>query len=594
MNHNTNISNFLPTSKKEMDALGWNQPDIILFTGDAYIDHPSFGAAVIGRVLEHQGFNVAIVPQPNWRDDLRDFKKLGQPRLFFAVTSGCMDSMVNHYTANKRLRSDDAYTADGKSGNRPDYAVTVYSKILRSLYPDTPIVIGGVEASLRRFAHYNYWSDKLLPSIMISSEADLLVYGMGEKSIVEIAQKLDEGYLIKDITHVPQTARLISNDAYESDKEHIKLNSFDECLKSSRKFGENFRVIEEESNKLDPAHLTEPYNDSILVVNPTYPPSSTKEMDSWWDLPYMRAPHPRYKGKVIPAWEMIKFSINIHRGCFGGCTFCTISAHQGKFISSRSPNSIINEANQIANSPDFKGYLSDLGGPSANMYMMQGKNLKVCQKCKKPSCIYPKICSNLNTSHKPLLDLYRKVRELKGIKKVTIGSGLRYDLFADQSDATNRKYLEELFVHHVSGRLKVAPEHTEENVLKLMRKPSFKLFLELKAKFDIFNRKYSKKQQLIPYFISSHPGCTIESMRELTKKVEKIGLHIEQVQDFTPTPMTLASTIFYTGTDPYTNKSVFVERSKDGKIKQREHFFWYKKPKNFQNSNRKGPDKRRR
>ncbi len=577
-----------------MDALGWNQPDIILFTGDAYIDHPSFGAAVIGRVLEHQGFNVAIVPQPNWRDDLRDFKKLGQPRLFFAVTSGCMDSMVNHYTANKRLRSDDAYTADGKSGNRPDYAVTVYSKILRSLYPDTPIVIGGVEASLRRFAHYNYWSDKLLPSIMISSQADLLVYGMGEKSIVEIAQKLDEGYLIKDITHVPQTARLISNDAYESDKEHIKLNSFDECLKSSRKFGENFRVIEEESNKLDPAHLTEPYNDSILVVNPTYPPSSTKEMDSWWDLPYMRAPHPRYKGKVIPAWEMIKFSINIHRGCFGGCTFCTISAHQGKFISSRSPNSIIKEANQIANSPDFKGYLSDLGGPSANMYMMQGKNLKVCQKCKKPSCIYPKICSNLNTSHKPLLDLYRKVRELKGIKKVTIGSGLRYDLFADQSDATNRKYLEELFVHHVSGRLKVAPEHTEENVLKLMRKPSFKLFLELKAKFDIFNRKYSKKQQLIPYFISSHPGCTIESMRELTKKVEKIGLHIEQVQDFTPTPMTLASTIFYTGTDPYTNKSVFVERSKNGKIKQREHFFWYKKPKNFQNSNRKGPDKRRR
>lgn len=595
MNHNTSISNFLPTSKKEMDALGWNQPDIILLTGDAYIDHPSFGAAVIGRVLEHQGFNVAIVPQPNWRDDLRDFKKLGQPRLFFAVTSGCMDSMVNHYTANKRLRSDDAYTADGKSGNRPDYAVTVYSKIIRSLYPDTPIVIGGVEASLRRFAHYDYWSDKLLPSILISSDADLLVYGMGEKSIVEIARKLDEGYLIKDITQVPQTARLISLNTYEPDKEHVKLNNFDECLKSSRKFGENFKVIEEESNKLDPAHLIEPYNDSILVVNPTYPPSSTKEMDSWWDLPYMRAPHPRYKGKVIPAWEMIKFSINIHRGCFGGCSFCTISAHQGKFISSRSPNSIINEANQIANSSDFKGYLSDLGGPSANMYMMQGKNLKVCQKCKKPSCIYPKICSNLHTSHKPLLDLYRKVRELKGIKKVTIGSGLRYDLFADQSDATNRKYLEELFVHHVSGRLKVAPEHTEENVLKLMRKPSFKLFLELKAKFDIFNRKYGEKQQLIPYFISSHPGCTIENMRELTKKVEKIGLHIEQVQDFTPTPMTLASTIFFTGTDPYTNKSVFVERSKDGKIKQREHFFWYKKPKNFQNrNNRKGPDKRRR
>ncbi|MFP4557156.1 MAG: YgiQ family radical SAM protein [Bacteroidales bacterium] len=594
MNQDTNISNFLPTSKKEMDALGWEQPDIILFTGDAYIDHPSFGAAVVARVLEKQGFNVAIVPQPNWRDDLRDFKKLGTPRLFFAVTSGCMDSMVNHYTANKRLRSDDAYTAGGKSGNRPDYAVSTYSKILRSIFPDTPIVIGGVEASLRRFAHYDYWADKLLPSIMVSSDADLLVYGMGEKSIVEIAQKLDEGYLIKDVIHVPQTARLIGKSIYESKKEHIKLNHFDDCLKSPQKFGENFKVIEEESNKINPSLIIEPYNNSLLVVNPPYAPSSTKEMDSWWDLPYMRAPHPRYKGKVIPAWEMIKFSVNIHRGCFGGCSFCTISAHQGKFISSRSPDSIINEVNKIIDSPDFKGYLSDLGGPSANMYMMQGKDIKLCEKCKKPSCIYPKICSNLNTSHKPLLDLYRKVREIKGIKKVTIGSGLRYDLFANQSDATNREYLEELFVHHVSGRLKVAPEHTEESVLKLMRKPNFKLFLELKAKFDIFNRKYSKKQQLIPYFISSHPGCTNDNMRELTKKVEKIGLHIEQVQDFTPTPMTLASTIFYTGTDPYSGKSIFVERTKEGKIKQREHFFWYKKPKDFQKrTNRRHPIKRR-
>ncbi len=565
---------FLPTSKKEMDYLGWEQADVILFSGDAYVDHPSFGAAVIGRVLESAGYKVAIVPQPNWRDDLRDFKKLGTPRLFFAVTSGTMDSMVNHYTANKRLRSDDAYTPGGKSGFRPDYAVNVYSNILKKLYPDTPLIIGGVEASLRRLTHYDYWKDELLPSILYSSKADLLVYGMGERTIVQIANSISSGNDLESLKTLPQTAYLSDDkNDYLADDEYVMLNSFDDCLKSPQKFGENFKNIEIESNKSVNKRLVEPIRDSFVIVNSTLPPANTAEMDLVWDLPYIRLPHPRYKGKSIPAWEMIKFSINIHRGCFGGCSFCTISAHQGKFISSRSEKSILREVEIISSMPDFKGYLSDLGGPSANMYQMHGINLDICAKCKKPSCIFPKICTNLNTNHKPLLKLYRKVRSVKDVKKVFIGSGIRYDMFADWSNSTNREYFDEVVRYHVSGRLKVAPEHTEDQVLRYMRKPDFNLFVELKEKFDTINRKHGLKQQLIPYFISSHPGCTIEHMQKLSEKVSKLGLHLEQVQDFTPTPMTLASTIFYTGVDPYTGKQVFTERSKEGKLKQRDLFF---------------------
>jgi uncharacterized radical SAM protein YgiQ len=577
MMNNQQNNKFLPTSKKEMDALGWTQADIILFTGDAYVDHPSFGAAIIGRILENAGYKVAIVPQPNWRDDLRDFRKLGEPRLFFAVTSGNMDSMVNHYTANKRLRSDDAYTAGGESGFRPDYAVKVYSQIIKKTHPNIPLIIGGVEASLRRFTHYDYWSDKLLPSILVDSGADMLVYGMGEKPIVEIAQRLDRGETISTMDDILQTA-FISGKAYDSDKEHIVLSSYNECLKNPLKLGESFKVIEEESNKLISQVLIEPLEDKSIVVNPPYPVATSNEMDSWWDLPYVRAPHPRYKGKRIPAWEMIKFSVNIHRGCFGGCSFCTISAHQGKFISSRSVDSILKEVKKISQDPDFKGYLTDLGGPSANMYKMQGKNLNVCAKCKKPSCIYPSICSNLQTDHEPLIKLYQKVRALPYIKKAFIGSGIRYDLFVDWSNPVNRQYFDEVVRFHVSGRLKVAPEHTEDYVLKQMRKPSFKLFEDLKVKFDTINRKNSLNQQLIPYFISSHPGCTLENMQSLAKRMEKMHIQPEQVQDFTPTPMTLASTIFYTGIDPYSGKPTFVERSKEGKLKQRENFFWYKKP----------------
>ncbi|MDD3567458.1 MAG: YgiQ family radical SAM protein [Bacteroidales bacterium] len=569
-------SAFLPTSKKEMDALGWTQADIILFTGDAYVDHPSFGAAVIGRVLEGAGYRVAIVPQPNWRDDLRDFRKLGEPRLFFAVTSGNMDSMVNHYTANKRLRSDDAYTAGGQSGFRPDYAVQVYSQIIKKIYPEIPLVIGGVEASLRRLTHYDYWADKLMPSILCDSKADMLIYGMGEKPIMQLAQRLNKGELIGSITDLPQTVFLTSN-TYPDDSKSITLHSYNDCLKNPSKLGDNFRIIEEESNKMIPCRLIEPYGESSIVVNPPYPIATPNEMDAWWDLPYVRAPHARYKGKKIPAWEMIKFSVNIHRGCFGGCSFCTISAHQGKFVSSRSEKSILKEVDRITKDPEFKGYLSDLGGPSANMYMMQGKNLSICAKCKKPSCIYPSICSNLNTNHEPLLKLYQKVRSIPKVKKAFIGSGIRYDLFADWSNPVNRQYFDDVVRFHVSGRLKVAPEHTEDTVLKYMRKPSFKLFEEFKVKFDTINRKFSLNQQLIPYFISSHPGCTLEHMNSLAKRMEKMRIHPEQVQDFTPTPMTLASTIFYTGIDPYTGKPVFVERSKEGKLKQRENFFWYKK-----------------
>ena len=569
-------SAFLPTSKKEMDALGWTQADIILFTGDAYVDHPSFGAAVIGRVLEGAGYRVAIVPQPNWRDDLRDFRKLGEPRLFFAVTSGNMDSMVNHYTANKRLRSDDAYTAGGQSGFRPDYAVQVYSQIIKKIYPEIPLVIGGVEASLRRLTHYDYWADKLMPSILCDSKADMLIYGMGEKPIMQLAQRLNKGELIGSITDLPQTVFLTSN-TYPDDSKSITLHSYNDCLKNPSKLGDNFRIIEEESNKMIPCRLIEPYGESSIVVNPPYPIATPNEMDAWWDLPYVRAPHARYKGKKIPAWDMIKFSVNIHRGCFGGCSFCTISAHQGKFVSSRSEKSILKEVDRITKDPEFKGYLSDLGGPSANMYMMQGKNLSICAKCKKPSCIYPSICSNLNTNHEPLLKLYQKVRSIPKVKKAFIGSGIRYDLFADWSNPVNRQYFDDVVRFHVSGRLKVAPEHTEDTVLRYMRKPSFKLFEELKVKFDTINRKFSLNQQLIPYFISSHPGCTLEHMNSLAKRMEKMRIHPEQVQDFTPTPMTLASTIFYTGIDPYTGKPVFVERSKEGKLKQRENFFWYKK-----------------
>ena len=563
---------FLPTTLKEVRARGWDELDVILFTGDAYIDHPSFGAAVIGRLLEAEGYRVAIVPQPNWRDDLRDFKKLGAPRLFFAVSGGAMDSMVNHYTANLRLRHDDAYTAGGAAGFRPDRTVTVYTQILKQLFPHTPVVVGGIEASLRRLTHYDYWSNRLHPSILASSGADLVIYGMGDRTILEVARAMRNGYNAKLLRKLPQVA-FLADAAYVDrldPEQTLRLHSFEECEASKEAFGENFTIIERESNLLHPtATLVEGVGEQFVVVNPPGAILTTEELDRSFDLPYERAPHPRYRDRgAIPAWEMIRHSVNIHRGCFGGCSFCTISAHQGKFIHSRSEQSILREVERITQMPDFRGYLSDVGAPSANMYRMQGRDRTLCERCRRPSCLHPKICPNLNNDHRPLLDLYAKIRAVKGIKKAFIGSGIRYDLFDDSP------YLATVLKHHTSGRLKVAPEHTEEHVLQLMRKPPFALFEQLNADFQTICRREGLRYQLIPYFISSHPGCMERDMKALSERVlGRLHFTLEQVQDLTPTPMTLSSVMFYTGMNPYTKKPLFVARNQEDKKRQKSYFF---------------------
>ncbi|MBO5187599.1 MAG: YgiQ family radical SAM protein [Prevotella sp.] len=577
------LSDFLPTTKKEMDIRGWQETDVILFSADAYVDHPSFGAAVIGRTLEAAGYKVAIVPQPDWHGDFRDFKKLGRPRLFFGISPGCMDSMVNKYTANKRLRSEDAYSPDGRHDMRPEYPTIVYSKILRQLYPDVPIVLGGIEASLRRLTHYDYWQNSLRRCILCDSGADMIIYGMGEKPILELCKQLENGMPIKQITNIPQTVYLTSKNDLPGglSNDDIVLHSHEKCLKDKKAQAENFRHIEEESNKIHASRLIQEVDGRIAVVNPPYPPMTTSELDASFDLPYTRVPHPKYKNKRIPAYEMIKFSVNIHRGCFGGCAFCTISAHQGKFISCRSKESIIREVKQVMNMSDFKGYLSDLGGPSANMYGMKGRNTNICEKCKRPSCINPQICPNLSTDHSALIDIYRTVDKLPGIKKSFIGSGVRYDLLLHRSndEKTNKaaaEYTRELICRHVSGRLKVAPEHTSDNVLRLMRKPPFKQFDEFKRIFDRINREENLNQQIIPYFISSHPGCSEADMAELAVNTKKLDFHLEQIQDFTPTPMTVSTETWYTGYDPYTMEPVFSAKTQKEKLAQRQFFFWYK------------------
>lgn len=580
------ITDWLPTSKKEVDQMGWNELDVILFTGDAYIDHPSFGAAVIGRVLEAEGLRIAIVPQPNWTDDLRDFKKLGRPRLFFAVTAGNMDSMVNHYTAGKRKRSNDSYTPGGQIGKRPDYATITYSKILKELYPDVPLVLGGIEASLRRLTHYDYWSDRLMPSILADTKADLLFYGMGEKSIVDFARLVKRGIPINSLTTIPQTVFMAgAEEAYATKKnwDELELASHDTCLQEKKEFARNFMHIEEESNKMEAKKLVQRIGDKKVVVNPPWPTFKEKEIDRIYDLPYTRLPHPRYKNKgAIPAYDMIRHSINIHRGCFGGCTFCTISAHQGKFIASRSEKSVLKEVNKVTEMPDFKGYISDLGGPSANMYKMKGIHEEICKKCKRPSCIFPSVCKNLDIDHKPMLDLYEKVRHNPKVKKAFIGSGIRYDMILENTNdkevnENNRKYLREVIKHHVSGRLKVAPEHSSDEVLKFMRKPSFKLFEELNQEFVKINKEEKLNQQLIPYFISSHPGSKSEDMANLAIQTKDMNFRLEQVQDFTPTPMTLATVVYYSGYHPYTMEQIYTARNKNAKEQQRQFFFWYKK-----------------
>ena len=595
------LSDWLPTTRKEMDLRGWDRADVILFSGDAYVDHPSFGAAVIGRLLEAAGLRVCIVPQPDWHGDLRDFKRLGRPRLFFGISPGCMDSMVNKYTAARRLRSEDAYSPDGRHNMRPEYPTIVYTQCLRSIYPDVPVVLGGIEASLRRVAHYDYWQERIRPSILVDSGADMITYGMGDKVNLELVRILEsfldtfdesleydpikgetlmtrKGFrkaVVEQMT-LPQTVVLAEEvEAREGD---IVLHSYEDCLQNLRLHAENFRHVEEESNKMHASRLIQKTGKLHVVVNQPYPPLSSEELDNSFDLPYTRLPHPKYNGKRIPAFDMIKFSVNMHRGCFGGCAFCTISAHQGKFIMSRSKESILREVEQITRMPDFRGNLSDLGGPSANMYMMSGRNPKACQACVRPSCIHPKVCPNLNGDHRPLLDIYRAVDAMPGIRHSYIGSGVRYDMLLHdwKDEALNlaaQEYTRELITRHVSGRLKVAPEHTEEHVLYIMRKPSFSLFHKFKGIFDKVNREAGLRQQIIPYFISSHPGCTIRDMENLSHETRSIGLETDQVQDFTPTPLTVATTIYATGYHPYTLEQVFCEHDPEEKKRQKSFFF---------------------
>jgi uncharacterized radical SAM protein YgiQ len=579
------ITDWLPITKKEVEQRGWEELDVILISGDAYVDHPAFGAAVIGRIIESEGFRVAIVPQPNWKDDLRDFKKMGKPKYFFGVTAGCMDSMVNHYTANKRLRSNDSYTPGGEAGFRPDYATTVYTKILKEIYPDVPVLIGGIEASLRRVTHYDYWQDKLLPSILHDSGADMLVYGMGEQPLREILKLVRQGVPLNTIRNINQIS--YQQDTAEplgefNNWDTVEISSHEVCLQDKIKYAANFKVVEVESNKWQANRIIQKVGDKTLVINPPFKTMDEKEMDKSFDLPYTRMPHPKYKNRgPIPSYEMIKFSINMHRGCFGGCSFCTISAHQGKFIASRSQESIMKEVDQIVKHPEFKGYISDLGGPSANMYQMKGKDESICNRCQSPSCIHPVICSNLDTSHTPLTEIYRKVDAHPEVKKAFVGSGVRYDLLVDDFNKNNQDgnhdiYMEQLVTRHVSGRLKVAPEHTSDDTLRVMRKPGFKYFRKFKEKYDNIQAKHNLKQPLIPYFISSHPGCEEADMANLAAETKDLGFQLEQVQDFTPTPMTVSEVIYYSGVHPYTLQPIKTAKTKEEKQAQNNYFFWYK------------------
>ncbi len=579
------ITDWMPLTMHEVEKRGWDEVDVVLVSGDAYVDHPAFGTAVIGRIMESEGLRVAIIAQPNWKDDLRDFKKFGKPKYFFGVTAGCMDSMVNHYTANKRLRSDDSYTPGGEAGFRPDYASIVYTNILKKLYPDVPVLLGGIEASLRRVTHYDYWRDKLMPSILVDAGADMLVYGMGEQPLREILKLVQQGVPFSSMRNINQVAFLHDANAPlrdYNDWSSVELASHETCLTDKIKYAANFKIVEVESNKWQANRITQKVGDKVLVINPPFKTMEEAEIDKSFDLPYTRMPHPKYKKRgPIPAYEMIKFSVNMHRGCFGGCSFCTISAHQGKFVASRSEKSVLKEVDEITKHPEFKGYISDLGGPSANMYKMKGKDESICARCQSPSCIHPVICSNLDTSHKPMTELYRKVDANPAIKKAFVGSGVRYDLLVDDfnknnADGNHDEYMEQLVTRHVSGRLKVAPEHTSDDTLRVMRKPSFKYFKLFKKKYDQIQEKYGLKQPLIPYFISSHPGCEEQDMANLAAETKDLGFQLEQVQDFTPTPMTVAEVIYYSGVHPYTLKPVKTAKTREEKQAQNNYFFWYK------------------
>jgi len=626
------VAPVLPMSKAEMDELGWDACDVILVTGDAYIDHPSFGMALIGRLLEAQGFRVGIISQPDWTS-AKDFMKLGRPKLFFGVTGGNMDSMVNRYTSDKKIRSNDAYTPNGAAGKRPDRAVNVYSHRCREAYKDVPIIIGGIEASLRRIAHYDYWSDKVRKSVLLDSKADLLVYGNAERQVVEIAHRLangeaiselkgirgtvhfvkqiPEGWAVKDSTDVDKPgATMMPIDPYQeqpacdkkpeqSDTDE-KVIQFDKLQIRNQRSQTVIRLPAYETVKDDPilyAHAsrvmhgeTNPGNARALIqlhgtrqvwINPPPIPLTTKEMDGVFDLPYSRVPHKEYGNANVPAFEMIQHSVNIMRGCFGGCTFCSITEHEGRIIQSRSEDSIIKEIEAIRDtSPAFTGHISDLGGPTANMYRLACKDAEIEAACRKPSCVYPGICPYLNTDHTPLIKLYRRARALPGIKKIFIASGLRYDLAVESPE-----YVKELVTHHVGGYLKIAPEHTEQGVLSKMMKPGMGTYDRFKEMFDKYSKEAGKEQYLIPYFIAAHPGTTDNDMLNLALWLKRNGFRADQVQAFLPSPMSIATAMYHSGKDTLRKVSRFAEDIAIPKsFKQRrlhKAFLRYHDPKNW-------------
>lgn len=569
---------FLPTNREEMQNRGWNEVDVVFVTGDAYVDHPSFAMAILGRVLEREGFRVAILSQPDW-NSCEPWREFGRPRLFFAVSAGNMDSLINHYTANKKVRNDDAYSPGGRIGLRPDRATLAYCQRSREAYSGVPVIAGGVEASLRRLAHYDYWSDTVKRSIVLDSKADLVVYGMGEEPIIEIAKRLQRGETVKDLRQMRGVAYALGAkedrpQAFE-DKPIIALPSYEAVNSDRFAFAEATRLIHTHTNPFNAHPLIQDHGAQAVVTTPPSLPISRGKMDGIYDLPYVRKPHPKYR-EAIPAYEMIKDSVTIMRGCFGGCTFCSITAHQGRIIQSRSKVSILREINQMASDPDFKGTISDIGGPTANMYEMRCTRPDIEMKCRRQSCVHPTICKLLGTDHGPLIDLMKSARKQKGIKKVLVASGIRMDLAQLSSE-----YMKELAAHHVGGLLKVAPEHADKNVLNLMKKPDAENFETFSNEFKKATKQVGKpKQYLVPYFIASHPGSSVESMIELAVFLKRNGYKPDQVQDFIPAPFDVATCMYHTGLDPFSKKEVFVAKHlRDRKVQRALLQFF--KPENY-------------
>jgi len=569
----TDHAGFLPTTRAEIDALGWKQPDVVFVSGDAYVDHPSFAAAILGRWLEHHGFKVAVLSQPDWRS-ADPWRQLGAPRLFYAVSAGAMDSMINHYTANRKRRNADAYSPGGEIGRRPDRANAVYAQRCREAFKGIPIVAGGVEASLRRVAHYDYWSDRVMPSSLVSSKADLVAFGTGERTILEIAKSLDLGESIRDLRRLRGVAYLLgTNEALAEDHtfdaandgKSVELPSHEEVSEDSTAFARATRLLHRETNPLNARRLTQAHAGRRVVINPPPHGLSEGEMDAVHGLPYTRQPHPGYRAAgEIPAWRTIADSVQIMRGCFGGCTFCSITLHQGRAIQSRSKKSVLAEVRGLAKRPDFKGHISDLGGPTANMYRMRCSQPETEAKCRRLSCVSPKICKLLDTSHAPLVELMRESRKVKGVKKIHIASGIRMDLARNESE-----YLDELVNHHVGGHLKFAPEHVSDSVLAHMKKPPQSTFEEFSDRFRSASKRAGKDQFLVPYFIASHPGSGLEEMIELALFLKKSGHRPRQVQDFIPAPMDIATCMYHTGIDPETMKSVKVATRPSDRALQR-------------------------